>query len=212
MSIQDKKIDIFNQLLCDPKLGRSVTNNFSFPMPYCEVSHSVKAIVLGADPSNPQGRTFEFVFGLENRNSPYFSSILKNLNKIDLNLNQIYVQNLCPNYFSDVTDKNDDYIETASKYWLPVLKEELDTLFQPEVPVFITAWKPLVVVEPRALDFRKKKSDIYKRAIIFNRNKLDRPVIALFRGGQRKGFNGYYDLKYLEFSDYLAKINALINK
>jgi len=110
-----------------------------------------------------------------------------------------------------VTDDNEDYIETAIKYWLPILKKELDAQFNPAIPVFVTAWKPLVVLEPKALDYKNKKSDIYTKAIIFNRSTLGRPAIALFRGGQRKGYFGYYDLRYPEFSMYLTKIKALIN-
>ena len=86
-SYLEKKKFIFNQLAHDPKLGKTLKSQDTFPEPYCEDCNNVKAIVLGADPTNPQEKSFTYVFGLEDRNSPYFSSILKNLHQIGLNLN-----------------------------------------------------------------------------------------------------------------------------
>ena len=134
---------IFEEILKNPIFSKFCKDIKPFTKPFNRNLVDVKAIVLGADPSNPENKKLEYVFGLENESSPYFTPILKNLERLDLSLKNIYVQNLCPNYFEDVTDENDAYIEIATKYWLSYLKNELDTLFKPEIPVLITAWKPL---------------------------------------------------------------------
>lgn len=201
---------IFDELLNNPIYNKSCKDIKPFPEPFYRNLADVKAIVLGADPSNPENKKLEYVFGLENESSPYFTPILKNLGQLDLSLDNIYVQNLCPNYFEDVTDENDDYIEIATKYWLPYLKNELDTLFKPDIPVLITAWKPLKVIAPASSVYRTHKSELYTKVKFFDENHLGRTVIALFRGGRRKGKNGYYDLTIPEFSAYVAAVKNLI--
>jgi len=208
--MQTKRIEIFHRLLQDTYFRDFCIDNTKFPEAFAEKPENIKAIVLGADPTNPQGNFFEYVFGLENPNSPYFRSILMNLATIDLNLGNIYVQNLCPNYFTNETDKNIAYESIASKYWLAYLKEDLDLRFNSHVPVLITAWKPLLVVAPDAEKFKDKKIAIYSQAVIFNQNFLGRPVFAFFRGGRRLGFNGFYDLKFPGFSEYKAQIKRCI--
>jgi hypothetical protein len=178
-----------------------------FPKPYYKNINSIKAIVIGADPSNPQNKTFSFVFGLEQgEKSPYFRSILKNLRVVDLNLDNIYVQNLCCNYFNKVTDENDLFTEIANSYWLPHLKSELDNLFHPHIPVFVTAWKALTVLSPSANNYVMKKSKIYRESIIFTESLLDRPVIALFRGGA-----DYYNLSKPDYHNYVSAISEYLN-
>lgn len=118
----------------------------TFPEAFVTRKESVRAIVIGADPTNPSNRIFNYVFGLEEGDrSPYFRYILKNLSFIGLGLSDIYVQNLCKSYFKEVTNKNSQYNEIAKKYWLSHLKTEL-SFFDHKIPVFVTAWKPLVVI------------------------------------------------------------------
>ncbi len=207
---QLKRAKVYQNLLNDSILGKSCANRENFPEPYPKYFKSVKAIVLGADPTNPRKQNLKFVFGLENERSPYFVPILKNLQRLQLVLDDIYVQNLCPNYFENVTDENQDYEEIALKYWLPFLKEELDAQFPSEVPVLVTAWKPLIVVAPEANAYKNKKSDIYQKSIAFRKNYLGRPVFAFFRGGYRKGYNGYYDIDYPEFKEYKILIKSVL--
>lgn len=201
---------IFDELLNNPIFSKFCKDIKPFPKQFYRNLADVKAIVLGADPSNPENKKLEYVFGLENESSPYFTPILKNLGQLDLSLDNIYVQNLCPNYFVDVTDENDGYLNIAEKYWLPVMKMELDSQFSPDVPVFVTAWKPLIALVPEAAQYQNNKISIYENTIVFMNNKLDHPVIALFRGGWRKGFNGYYDLRYQAFRDYVSGIQKLL--
>jgi len=210
--IQDIKQLVIMELRTDPALSKYIDpTEIKLPIPYPGKSGKLKAIVLGADPTHPHPeKELKYVFGLENEKSPYFTSILFNLNFLGLSLENIYVQNLCPNYFKKVTDENDGYITIAEKYWLPVIKMELDSQFSPDVPVFVTAWKPLIAIAPEAAKYQDKKISIYENAIVFRNNKLDRPVIAFFRGGWRKGFNGYYDLRYHKFKGYVSAIQELI--
>ncbi len=111
--------EIFNKIISSPVYNSICRKDiYNFPRPFYQNIKDVKAILLGVDPSNPSNKTFEYVFGLEQREkSPYFKKILNNLNLLDLNLNNIYVQNLCKNYFVKVTDENDLYIEIAEKFW-----------------------------------------------------------------------------------------------
>jgi len=207
-NLSEIKESILLNLLKDSVLSNYCdSSQLNIPMPYPGLEDKLKAIVLGADPTHPHPeKELKYVFGLENEKSPYFNSILFNLNFLGLGLENIYVQNLCPNYFKKVTDENDGYINIAEKYWLPVIKMELDSQFNPDVPVFVTAWKPLIAIAPEAAKYQNKKISIYENAIVFKNNKLDRPVIAFFRGGWRKGFNGYYDLRYHTFKRYVSAI------
>ena len=106
-------------------------STLDIPKPYCINKDKVKAIVLGADPSNEKREKFEFAFGLENKKSPYFRNQLKNLNSVDIELEDIYVQNVCKNYFyireasgkkGLVTNKNRKWIDVAD-LWVPLLKK-----------------------------------------------------------------------------------------
>ena len=75
-----------------------------FPNPYRPTDNPV-AIVLGADPTYiPKGEenpvSFAVVFNLSEVNDKrFFGSIEGNLSQIGLTKEQIYVQNLCRNYF-----------------------------------------------------------------------------------------------------------------
>jgi hypothetical protein len=206
-----KRFEIFEELITDKELGKSCVCNKNFPNPYPEFLKSIRVIILGADPTNPGKNELSYVFGLENKQSPYFAPILKNLKKLGLGLGDIYVQNLCPNYFEEVTDKNRVYEEIASKYWLSFIIEELDMQFPIEIPVLVTAWKPLVVVAPEAKAFKKKKSEIYTKSIVFRMHKSGRPVLAFFRGGKRHGYQGFYDINFPEFQKYKVKIKSIIS-
>jgi hypothetical protein len=210
--IEDIKQLVLMELRTDLSSSKYIDpSEIKLPMPYPGKSGNLKAIVLGADPTHPHPeKELKYVFGLENEKSPYFTSILFNLNFLGLGLENIYVQNLCPNYFKKVTDENDGYINIAEKYWLPVIKMELDSQFSPDIPVFVTAWKPLIAIAHEAAQYQNNKISIYENVVIFMKNKLDRPVIALFRGGWRKGFNGYYDLRYHTFKRYVSAIQEIL--
>ena len=55
-----------------------------------------------------------------------------------LDLDKIYAQNLCKNYFYEVGDKNVFFAQITEKYLLPQLKFELNSLFSPKISAFFT--------------------------------------------------------------------------
>jgi hypothetical protein len=152
----------------------------ALPRPFCVDARRVKAIVLGTDPSNPGGVLLERVFGLENRDSPYFRSILGNLEQIGLSLDDVYVQNLCKNYFRVASRANPSWIEAAS-LWRGLLQKELDGLFDRRIPVLITAWDlyRALALNPAAA----KPSDLYRNHVALTpaENHLGRNIVPFFR-------------------------------
>ncbi|MFC2139429.1 hypothetical protein ACFLR4_02095, partial [Bacteroidota bacterium] len=144
---------------------------------------TIRAIVLGADPSNTiPNEKFKFVFGLEKINSQYFGIIGRNLSSLGLGLDEIYVQNVIQNYFKVETSKNKKWWGCAM-IWLEYLKRELDEKFNRNVPVFATSWEifklmvgkyPMKNVSPQSIytDIKILKAED---------NYLNRSLIGLFR-------------------------------
>lgn len=169
---------------------------FDYPKPYPNENpdtKKIKAIVLGCDPSNfsKKGgitKELETVFGISGigKDGRYFSGILRNLKLLGLSLDDIYVQNLCRNYFSRETAKNSDW-NAAAKHWAISLKKELDELKLPKsIPVFLTA-KHLYEALLKENTKKYKPQDIYENPLLIpinhNDNILERPLIPLYRGG-----------------------------
>jgi hypothetical protein len=113
------------------------------PKPYFTNLKKVKAILLGADPSNNSDKgkavQLEYVFGIGEKDKRYFAGIEKNLAEIDLKREDIYAQNLVQEYQPVETGKNKKWKETAEP-WVEILKQELDA-FDPgkTIPVLVTA-------------------------------------------------------------------------
>jgi len=178
---------------------------YEYPKPYPSKGFNptlVKAIVLGCDPSNfsNNGETnqLETVFGIEGvgKDGRYFAGILKNLNEVGLTLTDIYVQNLCRNYFYKETKKNDIWYNAAA-LWRKTLKDELNQLGIPQrVPVFLTAEELYRALVNEKHTLRQCK-EFYQTPELIpikpSENHLERPFIPLFRGGA-----GYYNLKNWE--------------
>lgn len=131
------KDDLRDHLKNHEEFSSIYLNVNHLPKPYYSEIKNVKAIVLGADPSNPQGDIFEYVFGIKSRDRRYFSQIESNLNRIGLTKCEVYVQNLCRNYFKNVTSNNPYWYDIA-QLWIPLLKNELDGLFNERLPVLMT--------------------------------------------------------------------------
>lgn len=130
---------VFNQLKADyPGL---VHDRYPFPKPY-KGSQEVKAIILGADPTrmvNRQPQVFNTVFELDNEKSPYFRSIKRNIDLIEgISMEEVFVQNLCRNYFTRETSQNKDWVAIARRYWASFLVDELNDMFPASIPVLIT--------------------------------------------------------------------------
>jgi hypothetical protein len=156
------------------------------PNPFFFDKNDVKAIILGADPSNfsnyGKPLLLSTVFGIGS-DPRYFRGILKNLNIIGLHLEDIYVQNVVQNYMSDETGKN-KYWEVFAIHWMQNLREELKLFDNTEsIPVLVTAeriMKFLVKDEKfignaRSL-YSQKACPIPKEV-----SKLNRALIAFYR-------------------------------
>lgn len=154
------------------------------PKPYYEDLDKVKAILLGSNPmAVGENAGAEYVFDLTDFNknrgdSPIFGNIYKNLNAIGLDLWDIYAQNLCKNYFINLSVHDDKWVEIA-KLWAEVIKEELDVLFDENIPVLVTApW----ILNPLVDDLKEGHFYYEKQKFIeADQNKLGRTLIPFFR-------------------------------
>lgn len=160
------------------------------PKPYCLDKEQFKVFVLGADPTNfsDQGKPkqLEYVFGINSNEPRYFSGILKNLSQISLELKDLYVQNVVPEYLDEETSKNKNWEKKATE-WLPVLIEELDGLdTDKKKPAFITAERIMKFLTNNGIKVPKASviySDENEELLYISTedNKLRRPLIALYR-------------------------------
>ncbi|MFU0799088.1 MAG: hypothetical protein ACFWUE_00260 [Xylanivirga thermophila] len=172
--------------ILEKEYGEYIYIKDTVPKPYYENIEAVKAIILGCDPSTGNEKIeFDYVFNIDKfksgkGNKNYFKPIYTNLNAIGLSLSDIYVQNLCKNYSTNVTSKNKKWTEMAT-LWVPAIKEELDSLFPKNIPVLLTAE---CLLEPLCNEYKNKKARFYyeKKIIIKESdNKLGRNLIPFFR-------------------------------
>ena len=168
--------------LCTNEILRDVIlsiEDYPIPEPYCPEKLNVRAIVLGADPSNFSNagitNKVAIVFGLENGPDKYFKGPMVGLSAIGLSLNQVYVQNLIQNYCKFESGKN-KYWKHVAVYWVDYLRNELDELDpQRRIPVLLTAEILYHVLlnkgekKHRAIDLYSCKSSI---PILPDQNKL----------------------------------------
>jgi hypothetical protein len=194
------------ELLSQLQLKYEVVNKlYPFPKPFIGVE-KIKAIVLGADPThiiNEKPKPLDMVFQLNNLKSPYWRSIQANINQIEnLTLSNLFVQNLCRNYFNKETSKNPKWIEIARYNWTPFLKKELDNKFDKSVPILMTTEFILnsVLIDENK---RLKAKDIYTNCITIpsEYNLLRRELIPFYR-------HYYYSLKKEEWKEYLLFLNS----
>ncbi|MBL7960903.1 hypothetical protein JNL27_11765 [bacterium] len=181
------------------------------PSPFCISPESVRAIVLGADPSTKDGKTFSYVFDLDPNNPSddrYFKGIEDNLKLVGLTMSDIYVQNVCQNYFLKETGEQQKDWEKAAKVWIPYLKKELDANFDKDVPVIATAEIIMKALLKDGVELASAKS-IYsaKYKIPFSKssNKLGRPLIPIYRHFQ-------YTLKEKKWNDYKNRVTEYLDK
>jgi hypothetical protein len=180
------------------------------PTPFYYNPKQVKAIVLGADPSNftDKGKTRRLTkaFGIGDGDSRYFQGILKNLKEVGLGLEDIYVDNIIQNYLESETSNNKDWYKIAETN-IPLLKGRLDKLDKSrEIPVLLTAEKIYKVLLNDDIK-RKKASELYSKEssipISSLENKLRRPLIPFFR-------NKDYSLSNQEL--YKQKLSKIFNE
>lgn len=178
------------------------------PTPFCYNPKKVKAIVLGADPSNFSNKgnrkILTKVFGIGDGDARYFQGILKNLKEIGLGLEDIYADNVIQDYLDSETSKNKDWYQIANQN-ISKLKKRLDNLDKSKrIPVLLTAEKIYIVLLNEGIP-RKKPSELYTSKsivpILAKENKLKRPLIPFFR-------NQKYSLKL--HPNYEDKIKLII--
>ncbi len=171
----------------------------SLPKPYVG-NQEIKAILLGTDPTNPSKEIFEYVFGLNNSKRNYKGFLESNLKILpNLDLNNLYIQNLCKNYFTKVTSENKSWRDIA-KHWAPLIKEEFDNIFEKNVPVLISAEVILDVVLIGSE--KKQKADYYYKNACFideSINIFDRVLIPFYRN---------HNYRLLMWDDYKNKIDS----
>jgi hypothetical protein len=161
--------------------------NHTKPTPFCYNPKQVKAIVLGADPSNfsdkGNRKILTKAFGIGDGDARYFQGILKNLKAIGLGLEDIYVDNLIQDYLESETSKNKYWFNVAEKN-IPKLLKRLNRIDKMRrVPVLITA-------------------EISTIPIPSNNNKILRPLIPFYR-------NKNYALS--QQTVYKKRIQSLLN-
>lgn len=160
--------------------------NINFLNHILKTLNNTEAIVLGADPTHIVGdklTKMEKVFCLEKgEQSPYWRGIGSNLDQIGLTLNNVHVQNVCRNYFKSEASENEEWVEIAREYWIPLLRKELDEQFAGGIPVLMKTqfilWATLTDPSKRI-----KASKIYREymAIPKEDNLLGRRLLAFYR-------------------------------
>ncbi len=183
----------------------------------------VKAVYLGCDPTNKvKNIQFDYAFA-HGSNNPGFKRFVilhtKQLEAIGLDWESVYTQNLCQNYFMEETSKNKIWKEAAIKVWIPVLKAELDNLFDSSISVLLTSQLLLDVLLNEDLLERNKRptkydaANFYKREteipVPANQNKLERPLIPLYRGRNPKTGESYL-LTNISNADYAKLVTQLL--
>jgi hypothetical protein len=177
-----EEIEIFNKLkVTFPKL---IADKYPFPAPY-EGKGKVKAIILGADPTHiveGHPKTLDSVFGLDIDNSPYWRMMKKNIELLQsISMDEVYVQNICRNYFTQETTQNKEWLKIARDYWSGLLKKELDAKFNEEVPILATT--EFILHAIKTAKGKLNANEIYTNCITIPSadNLLSREIIAFYR-------------------------------
>ena len=189
---------------------KNILDVFPFPKAYCPGGiENIKAIYLGCDPSNRYSQSLTQSFDLPISES-HISKNTEQLQQIGLDLNSVYFQNLCRNYFVEEISYNNVWHE-AAELWIPNLKAELDAFpIASDCPVFLTAWK---LYECLIINNGKKAKPRYfyekpkLTPILSKDNRLGRPLFPLFMGA-----HNHYELKTDKWRDYKNRIKEYFNK
>lgn len=159
----------------------------SIPKPFCLNPKKIKAFILGCDPTGfDKSRNrleFQYVFDI-GKDKRYFTGILANLKRLGISFDDIYVQNLVTDYQDVETGKNKDWEKIAEGY-IHQRKKEFDSIDPTySIPVFLTSYLLYkLLLKPNEPIYSAK--DLYTNQnlvpIIPNSNRLERPLIPLFR-------------------------------
>jgi len=178
------EIELFNKLLIE--FPNWIYNKYPFPSPY-NGKDKIKVIILGADPTqiiDGIPKHFETVFDLDNWDkSPFWNMIRLNINLIpNLAKENIYVQNVCRNYFRQETTKNKKWNTIAREYWIPFLKLELDKLYSSKIPILMTTE---FILQASLINTKRKinAENIYRNQLTIpqEENLFSRELLAFYR-------------------------------
>lgn len=171
----------------------------NLPNPYKDKNSKIKAILLGADPTNngirklPGLIKLETVFGIDSEYEKYFFSPHKhNLEVLNISKENLYIQNLCRNYFKDQTSKNKGW-EKVANIWIELFKDELKKDFE-SIPILVTAEKIMKVL----IKDCPKAENIYNKNL-FSLTFEKHSVYALYRHPKYNLSNWHY------YSEELSK-------
>jgi hypothetical protein len=174
------------------------------PQPKPHKPKNPRAFVLGCDPTafDKKGNRLEFetVFNIGN-DKRYFAGILTNLKALDLDLNDVYVQNLVTEYLEKETSKNKKEWKQIAMESIAARKEEFDRVDPGrQWPVFLTSWLLYEVLLNDDLP-RKTPKELYEAAEIIptSQNKLCRPLIPLFR---------HHEYRYQKWPVFAEKVRG----
>lgn len=194
----------FNEIKKYPTIEKYCRTDLTkLPLPYSGKG-KLKAIILGADPTNDGIKTdkclkqLETVFGIGSEYEKYFfAPQMVNLKAIKLNKDNCYIQNLCRNYFTVQTTENKHWKDIA-KIWLPFLADELSAL-DFDIPVFVTAEKIMKVLCPEV----PTATDVYNKChkLTFFSKDLNRNVFPLYRQPTY-----YLSKNWPEYKEYLKQL------
>lgn len=179
-SLSEKYPDIISPLL-------------PFPEPFLG-SGPIKAILLGADPTHiveNDPLPLKMVFNLNHEKSPYWRGIQKNIQMIaGLSRENVFVQNVCRNYFKVETSRNKEWVKIAREFWIPILKEELDSMFPAAVPILMTTEFILRAALKDKINLLKA-NNIYAECVSIQKedNLFNRELLAFYRHPAYSLFN-----------------------
>lgn len=178
----------------------------SLPKPFTG-ENTIKAILLGADPTNDGTKKdrglkeLEFVFGINGEfEKDFFALQAKNLSAIGLSKENCFIQNVCRNYFKDQTTENKNWF-IAAGLWKKYLLQEI-SIFDPAIPVLTTSGEVFEVLT----GIKGPYTNIYlrKTKLPFFSEYLQRPILPLFRG---RAYMFYKD-KWMDYRNYLKNYFA----
>jgi len=159
----------------------------SNPSPFPNKSNPLKAFVLSCDPTafdkeNKQ-ILLKSVFGI-GQDGRYFVGIKANLKQLNIGMEDIYVQNLIPEYRLQESSKDPDWINATQRY-IPDRVKEFDNIDTSRtIPVFLTSellYKAILndgQIPKKPIDIYSNESDVI---IPTANNKLFRPLVTLYR-------------------------------
>lgn len=181
------EIFVCQQILANKQL-RKYYLPLGIPHEYSVKSSKVKAIVIGADPSNFDSsgntRVYSHVFDIMGKGATLFGDIKDNLRTVGLDKINIYVQNLVRNYMTlDASVKM--MWPHFAELWKPLLKSDLDILDpKRELPVFVTEEYVLDALLNPGEERLKQPIDYYVNGTIIepDQNILNRSLVPCFTG------------------------------